>query len=62
MAIPANKVSNARRNSRRANWKLSLPGIAECPHCHESMLAYRVCKNCGYYGGKKVIEIKEDKK
>ena len=31
MALPKRKVSRARRDSRRANWKLSLPGIVECP-------------------------------
>ena len=58
MAIPANKVSKARRDSRRANWKLSEPGITNCPKCRQPKLAHRVCKECGYYDGKKVMEIK----
>ena len=62
MAIPANKVSKARRNSRRANWKLALPGIGECPQCHQPKMAHRVCPECGYYNGKKVMEVgKQDK-
>ncbi|MBE5815784.1 MAG: 50S ribosomal protein L32, partial [Clostridiales bacterium] len=47
--------------SRRANWKLSLPGIVECPQCHEKKLAHRVCKNCGYYNGVQVIDMTEKK-
>ena len=47
MALPKKKVSKARRNSRRANWKLSLPGVVECPKCKEPKLAHRVCKACG---------------
>lgn len=62
MAIPANKVSKSRRDSRRANWKLSLPGISNCPKCHQPKLAHRVCKECGYYDGKKVMEVEEEKK
>ena len=62
MAIPANKVSKARRNSRRANWKLSLPGISTCPKCHQPKLAHRVCKECGYYDGKKVMEVGKTEK
>ena len=27
MAVPKGKVSKARRNKRRANWKLSVPNI-----------------------------------
>ena len=57
MAVPKGKVSKARRNSRRANWKLSLPGIVACPQCHEMKLSHRVCKNCGYYNGKQVLNV-----
>ncbi|MBQ6175442.1 MAG: 50S ribosomal protein L32 [Clostridia bacterium] len=60
MAVPKGKVSKARRNSRRANWKLSLPGITECPQCHEMKLTHRVCKNCGYYNGKQVLKVNEE--
>ena len=60
MAVPKGKVSKARRNSRRANWKLSLPGITECPQCHEMKLTHRVCKNCGYYNGKQVPKVNEE--
>ena len=61
MAVPKGKVSKARRNSRRANWKLELPGIVECPQCHEMKLTHRVCKNCGYYNGRQVLKVAEDK-
>ena len=61
MAVPKGKVSKARRNSRRANWKLALPGITECPQCHEMKLSHRVCKNCGYYNGKQVLKVEEQK-
>ncbi|MBR6954274.1 MAG: 50S ribosomal protein L32 [Clostridia bacterium] len=61
MAVPKGKVSKARRNSRRANWKLELPGIVECPQCHEKKLSHRVCKNCGYYNGRQVLKVAEDK-
>ena len=57
MAVPKRKTSKARRDSRRsANWKLSIPGIVECPQCHEPKLAHRVCKKCGYSGNAQVIE------
>ena len=57
MGNPARKFSKARTGNRRANWKLSLPGIVECPQCHEAMLLHRVCKNCGYYRGKSVVDV-----
>lgn len=58
MANPKRKISKARRDSRRAqNYKLSAPGIVECPQCHEMKLAHRVCKKCGYYKGKEVVAV-----
>ncbi|MGI6705403.1 MAG: 50S ribosomal protein L32 [Clostridia bacterium] len=57
MAVPKRKVSKARRDSRRANWKLTVPGVSECPQCHQVKLPHRVCKHCGYYDGKKVMEV-----
>ena len=62
MAVPKRKTSKQRRNTRRANWKLELPGKNECPQCHKPKLAHRACKYCGYYNGKQIIEVKEKKK
>ena len=59
MAVPKRKVSKARRDKRRANWKLALPGMATCPQCHEIKMPHRVCGNCGYYNGKQVIKVEE---
>ena len=61
MAVPKGKISKARRNSRRANWKLQLPAIGEGPNCHKMKLSHRVCKNCGYYKGVQVVN-KDEKK
>ncbi len=57
MAVPKRRTSKARKRSRKANWKVALPGIVECPQCHEAKLAHRVCKHCGYYDGKQVVAV-----
>ncbi|HHU63895.1 MAG TPA: 50S ribosomal protein L32 [Clostridiales bacterium] len=57
MAVPKRKTSKSRRDKRRANWKLEMPGVVECPQCHQPKLNHRVCKNCGYYKNKKVINV-----
>lgn len=63
MAVPKRKTSKARRDSRRSShWKLSMPGIVACPQCHRLKLAHRVCKKCGFYDGKQVIELDEKEK
>ena len=62
MAVPKRKTSKARRDQRRANWKISAPALVECPQCHAKKLAHRVCKSRGYYDGEQVIVMdKEDK-
>ena len=57
MAVPKRRTSKARKRSRKANWKVALPGIVECPQCHEAKLAHRVFKHCGYYDGKQVVTV-----
>ena len=59
MAVPKNKVSKARRNSRRANWKLTAPNMVKCPQCHEFTMPHKVCKACGYYNGKEIIKVED---
>jgi large subunit ribosomal protein L32 len=61
MAVPKRKVSKARRDKRRSNnWKLALPGMAKCPKCGKYVLAHRVCKACGFYGGKEIVSVGEE--
>lgn len=59
MAVPKRKLSNSRKNRRRANWKLTAPNFSDCPHCHEPKMPHRVCPSCGYYGGKEVVKKAE---
>ncbi len=57
MAVPKRKVSHSRKMKRRSTvWKLEEPtNIVKCPQCGEPILAYRVCKACGYYKGEQVV-------
>ncbi len=65
MAVPKKKVSKARRDKRRSNnSKLSMPGMTKCsnPACDAFVKNHCVCKVCGFYNGKKVLDIVVDKK
>ena len=44
MAVPKRKMSKARRDQRRANWKLEAPGFVACPQCHEPKMPHHVCQ------------------
>ncbi|NLI59994.1 MAG: 50S ribosomal protein L32 [Clostridiales bacterium] len=59
MAVPKRKTSKARRDKRRANWKVSMPGMAECPQCGTMRLSHRVCKECGFYNKRQVISTED---
>ena len=59
MAVPKRKTSKARRDQRRANWKLEAPGFVACPQCHEPKMPHHVCPECGYYDGKEVVKAAE---
>lgn len=60
MAVPKRKTSKARKHSRSANWKLNVPNLIECSHCHELIESHKVCPNCGYYKGQEVIVKKQE--
>ena len=60
MAVPKRKTSKARRDQRRANWKLTAPGYVACPQCHEPKMPHHVCPECGYYDGKEVVKAAEE--
>ncbi len=56
MAVPKTKTSKARKHSRRANWRLSVPGMIKCPQCGEFKMPHRICPACGYYKGKEIVK------
>ncbi|MDO5564842.1 MAG: 50S ribosomal protein L32 [Eubacteriales bacterium] len=56
---PKNRTSRARRDSRRANWKMSAPNLIKCTKCGELTMSHRVCKNCGSYNKREVISQSE---
>jgi large subunit ribosomal protein L32 len=60
MAHPKRKTSKARRDKRRAHWKLTIPVLSRCSHCGEAKLPHHICPHCGYYGERKVLEVKTE--
>ncbi|TAN45511.1 MAG: 50S ribosomal protein L32 [Nitrospirae bacterium] len=55
MANPTHRHTRSRRDKRRANWKGTMPSIAECPECKELKAAHKACGSCGSYNGKKIL-------
>ena len=52
---PKNKSSKARRDSRRANWKMGAVNLVKCSKCGALHMPHRVCKACGSYNKREII-------
>lgn len=59
MAVPKRKLSRARRDKRFSHYHLKSTSLSICPRCGEKKLPHRVCSNCGFYGTKKILQIKD---
>ncbi len=64
MALPKVRQTRSRTNKRRAHHALKKILVSTCPKCKEAMTPHIVCKNCGFYNGREVIDVfaKLDKK
>jgi large subunit ribosomal protein L32 len=58
MAVPRNRLSNAKKNSRRSHHAKKPKNPSACSNCGKSRLPHRVCPSCGHYGNR-VIEASE---
>lgn len=62
MAVPKNKVSKARRNTRNsANFKVAAPTLVECPQCHEKSDHMLFVQNVDIMMAKKLLKLKRKK-
>ncbi len=59
MAVPRNRHSNARKNTRRAHDAKKAVFTRACKNCSAPSLAHRICNSCGYYAGKQVVQVSE---
>jgi large subunit ribosomal protein L32 len=59
MGVPKRRVSHARQGERRSHHALSLPNLEECPHCHQKKRMHHACPNCGWYGDREAVRIKQ---
>jgi large subunit ribosomal protein L32 len=58
MAVPKRKTSRSKTRTRRAgNWRLDAPARSVCPNCGAAKLPHVVCRNCGQYRGRQVLDV-----
>lgn len=49
MAVPRNRMSNARKNSKKAHHAKRPKNFTVCIHCGAFRLPHRLCPACGAY-------------
>ena len=59
MAVPFRKISKTRKRMRRTHYNISANGTTKCTNCGAIIRLHRVCTECGYYKGKKVLSKEE---
>lgn len=55
MAVPRNRLSNARKNSRRAHHAAVAKNLVKCSNCGQARPSHVACPACGQYRGRAVI-------
>ncbi|MEK7582392.1 MAG: 50S ribosomal protein L32 [Patescibacteria group bacterium] len=57
MAVPRHHLSKGRQGRRRSHLALKAQSITTCSHCKKAVLPHIVCKSCGYYKGREVVNV-----
>lgn len=58
MAVPRNRHSNARKNTRRSHHAKKPKCFSVCQNCATPKLSHVVCSSCGWYAGKALFAEK----
>ena len=59
-ALPKHKISRHQRGNRRQHLRVEVPTLVPCPNCGKLMRAHRVCKECGQYRGRQVVQQEQE--
>jgi large subunit ribosomal protein L32 len=57
MAVPKKRTSSTKGGMRRSHDALKTQSLTACPQCGKAKLPHVVCAACGYYKGRKVVEV-----
>ncbi|MBX4211536.1 MAG: 50S ribosomal protein L32 [Candidatus Yanofskybacteria bacterium] len=57
MAVPRHHMAKGKQGRRRSHLALKPTKLTTCSHCKKAILPHRVCRFCGFYKGREVINI-----
>ncbi len=56
--VPKKHHTSSKVGRRRSHLALKKQAVVPCSECKRPRLPHRACAHCGFYKGKKVIEVK----
>lgn len=59
MAVPRNRTSNAKKNSRRSHHAKKPKNLTACSNCGRLTLSHRICSGCGFYDNRAIRVAKQ---
>ncbi|MEK7525543.1 MAG: 50S ribosomal protein L32 [Patescibacteria group bacterium] len=57
MAVPRHHMAKGKQGRRRSHLALKASKLSVCTHCKKPISSHTVCKFCGYYKGRQVIDV-----
>ena len=48
-----------KRREEKGEGKMDVPNLVKCSKCGELMMPHRVCKNCGTYNKKAIVDVED---
>jgi len=57
MAVPRHHMAKGKQLRRRSHLALKPIKLSICQQCKKPALPHLVCKNCGFYRGKEVVNV-----
>jgi large subunit ribosomal protein L32 len=55
MSVPKQHHTKTRRDRRRKRFVVKPAVTQKCPKCGNPVLPHQVCKKCGFYKGREVV-------
>ena len=57
MAVPRHHMAKGKQGRRRSHLALKPLNLVACSHCKKEILSHEVCKFCGFYKGREVVNV-----
>ncbi len=57
MAVPRHHMAKGKQLRRRSHLALKANALVKCAHCGKMIMPHQVCKFCGFYKGREVLNV-----